>query len=121
MTLNPTGRAAMLFNRIPQAPFKVINPNNKRVIAIVKGKEILIMDKAREISMLTWGINIPPFLREKFENKSVIYRDDPLYYQAFITAECWNLLRSGYTIENEDPSVTKHSFEDQNPSLPTIV
>lgn len=101
-SVNPNDKAVALFNTIPQAPFNVINPKNKRLIAKVGNECISIIDKRKKEYIDTLGINIPPFLRERFGDKTVIQHDDPLFYQAFITAECWNLLRSGYRIDKQD-------------------
>lgn len=94
-------RAIILFNTIPQPPFNVVNPKNRRMIARVQDENVSIIDSRWKESLYTLGINIPPFLRERFKLNRVVYHDDPSFYEAFITAECWNLLRSGYRIEKD--------------------
>ena len=98
-TNNPSfDRSRNLFDSIPNPPFDVIHPRTKRVIARISQDNIVIRDRKEEGRIIR-GINIPPFLREKFSNANVIYRDDPFFYEAFITAECWHLLRNGYKIK----------------------
>ena len=98
--VNPTlNRAMALLNTIPQPPFNVINPKNRRVIARVGDRDVSIVDKGKRRYINALGINIPPFLRQRFEFRSVVYQGDSSFYEAFITAECWNLLRGGYRFE----------------------
>jgi hypothetical protein len=94
--MNPAQR---ILDSIPAPPFNVVNRHNHRLIAQVNSEKVLILDKKRISLIGIFGINVPPFLREKFNGRSIINRDDPLFYEAFITAECWNLIRAGYIIE----------------------
>ena len=93
--MNP---AQDILDSIPPPPFNVVNPLTHRVIAQVNGRNIRILNKNRKLLIHSCGINVPPILRERF-GKSTVNEDDPLFYEAFITAECWNLIRAGYRIE----------------------
>jgi hypothetical protein len=87
-----------LFHSIPEPPFEVFNPKNNQVIAVVTQNGFVIQDPGIKKRVYTLGVNIPPFLKERFSEKIVIRRTDPSFYEAFITAECLHLLRSAYKI-----------------------
>lgn len=97
--VNPNDKAIILLDSIPQAPFNIINPKNRRLIAKVGNEDISIIDKGKREHIYKMGIIIPAFLRERFNGKMLVHVEDPLFYEAYITAECWNLLRSGYRFE----------------------
>lgn len=113
-----------ILNKIPDPPFCVINPRNGRIIARVDGESVKIYDGRRlQLIKLNKGISIPPFLQESFFNgksnvphpegelcdsiKTKYWKWDrsesELFYKAFLTAECWHLLRAGYAIEEHPP------------------
>lgn len=115
--VNPTNKNIDLFSTIPQPPFKVINPKNKRLVATVWENKVCILDKGVRENINTSGVIIPAFLREKFQHRKNVFCNEPLFYEAFVTAGCWDLLRSGYRIEKEDEPL----FEGAAPTLPTTV
>lgn len=86
-----------LNRKIPEY-FEVINPHTKRIIAKFGKGEVEIIDRLTKQNYSSLGLNIPPHLRESFENKQIIQLDDEHFYQAFITAGIWELKRSGCEI-----------------------
>jgi len=106
MSIQFIDRGLELFNSIPSPPLEIYNPHNNRKVAWVTQNGIFIKDRREKETIERWGINIPPFLKERFNNAKSIHDDNPFFYEAFITAECWNLLRDGYRIRKLEPADT---------------
>ncbi|MCX6987379.1 MAG: hypothetical protein NT065_04400 [Chlamydiae bacterium] len=62
---------------------KLTHKTTQFVIAERLGSYLTIKDPLLLAQLKMNGIEIPPFMRPIFQNKKVIYLDDPLFTQAF--------------------------------------
>src|SRR3989338_5804915 len=67
---------------------KLINTKTETIIVSFSGDKVEIHHPilAKELQHL--GIYIPPLFKEKFDGKTVIFPDDPLFQKAFIEVYC---------------------------------
>lgn len=79
--------------------FKLVNPRNNRVIAIVDNRIVTIIDKLIKRNYTIQGLIIPPRFRESFQGKKDIELGDELFNEAFMKVGVRKLMKSGYIMK----------------------
>lgn len=65
-------------------PMKLVNTKTGFVLLEFNQGKVAFYDRFLEVEMKETGILIPPALMPQFDNKEVIFFDDPLFERAFI-------------------------------------
>lgn len=82
--------------------WKIYHPNGKEIIAELRDRVVILHRRELEKALRLTGITIPADLRSQYNDKQIIYPEDPLFPRAFKEIFYPNCLRETGMVLSEN-------------------